>query len=154
MKKIDVAQTLSILANLGVIAGIIFLGFELRQNNTLMASQSRANQTEQVLALQSEVFLNADLAEIIYKASMSEPRTGADQLRLLALQPKMILGMQFQFEELRNGTLDRVNVAAWRAIYRGEFATVPVPIDKGWDDLKDVLRPEFREFFEANVLAE
>jgi hypothetical protein len=128
MKKIDVAQTLSILANLGVIAGIIFLGFELRQNNTLMASQSRANQTEQVLALQSEVFLNADLA--------------------------MILGMQFQFEELRNGTLDRVNVAAWRAIYRGEFATVPVPIDKGWDDLKDVLRPEFREFFEANVLAE
>jgi hypothetical protein len=42
MKKLDVAQILSILANLGVIAGIVFLGFELRQDNTLMASQSRA----------------------------------------------------------------------------------------------------------------
>jgi len=32
MKKIDFGQTISILANVGVIAGIFFLGVELRQN--------------------------------------------------------------------------------------------------------------------------
>jgi len=32
MKKIDLGQTITILANIGVIAGIVFLGYELRQN--------------------------------------------------------------------------------------------------------------------------
>ena len=32
MKKIDLGQTLNTLANVGVIAGIVFLGVELRQN--------------------------------------------------------------------------------------------------------------------------
>ena len=41
MKKIDLGQTISILANVGVIAGIVFLGFELRQNNALMAADAR-----------------------------------------------------------------------------------------------------------------
>ncbi len=33
MKKLDLGQTITILANVGVIAGIVFLGYELRQNN-------------------------------------------------------------------------------------------------------------------------
>lgn len=152
MKNIDLVQMLSILANMGVIAGIIFLGLELRQNNTLMASQSRTNQTQQVLALQSEIMLNADLAEIIYKADAGEPLMGAERLRLDALQQKILLGMQFQFEEQQNGTLDRINLAAWRAIYRGENTTFRVPLEKSWADLKDVLRPKFREYFETNVV--
>jgi hypothetical protein len=154
MKKINLGQAINTLANLGVIAGIIFLGFELQQNNTLMASQSRANQTEQVLTLQSEVFLNADLAEIIYKASTGEPITGTEKLRLDAMQQKLILGMQFQFEEFLNGALDRVNVPAWRAIYRGRNTSFRVPLEKAWADLKGALRPEFVEFFEVNVVAE
>ena len=32
MKKLDLGQTLSILANIGVILGIVFLAYELRQN--------------------------------------------------------------------------------------------------------------------------
>jgi len=42
MKKIELGQTISILANLGVIAGIVFLGLELQQNNTLLNAQIRA----------------------------------------------------------------------------------------------------------------
>ena len=40
MKKIDIGQTITILANVGVIAGIVFLAFELRQNNSLLAAQA------------------------------------------------------------------------------------------------------------------
>ena len=40
MKKLDLGQTVSILANLGVIAGIVFLGIEIRQNNYLLETQS------------------------------------------------------------------------------------------------------------------
>jgi hypothetical protein len=33
VKKIGLGQTISVLANIGVIAGIVFLGIELQQNN-------------------------------------------------------------------------------------------------------------------------
>ena len=47
MKKIDLGRTIGILANLGVIAGIIFLGVELRQNNELMEAEARRARFEQ-----------------------------------------------------------------------------------------------------------
>ena len=40
MKKIDLGQTIQTVANLGVIAGIVFLAFELRQNNEQLEMQS------------------------------------------------------------------------------------------------------------------
>ena len=41
MKKIDLGQTLGILANLGVIAGIVFLAVELRQNTESLDESRR-----------------------------------------------------------------------------------------------------------------
>jgi len=41
LKKIELGQTITILANFGVIAGIVFLGIELQQNNDLMEAQAR-----------------------------------------------------------------------------------------------------------------
>lgn len=40
MKKIDLGQAVGILANIGVIAGIIFLVFELQQNNKLLRAEA------------------------------------------------------------------------------------------------------------------
>ena len=40
MKKIDVGRTINTLANLGVIGGIVFLAFEIRQNTATMQSSS------------------------------------------------------------------------------------------------------------------
>jgi len=37
MKKIDLSQTMTLFVNVGVIIGIIFLAFELRQNNQHLA---------------------------------------------------------------------------------------------------------------------
>ena len=36
MKKIDLGQSITMLANIGVIAGIVFLAVELQQNNELL----------------------------------------------------------------------------------------------------------------------
>jgi hypothetical protein len=152
MKKIDLGQTIGILANLGVIAGIVFLALEIRQNNTLMTSQSRANQSDQVLSFQADVYSDAGLSEILIKADAGESLSDAEQLRLDAFQQRVLLGMQFQFEEFQNGALDRVNLAAWRAIYRGDNTTMRVPLDRAWRDLKDSLRPEFADYFQRNVV--
>jgi hypothetical protein len=41
LKKIDLGQTIMILANVGEIAGIVFLAFELQQNNEALDLQAR-----------------------------------------------------------------------------------------------------------------
>ena len=41
MKKLDPGQVITIVANIGVIAGIVFLVVELRQNNQLMETEAR-----------------------------------------------------------------------------------------------------------------
>jgi hypothetical protein len=38
LKKIDLRHAIGLLAKLGVIAGIVFLGLELRQNNELVVT--------------------------------------------------------------------------------------------------------------------
>ena len=40
LKKLDLGQSIGILANVGVIAGIVFLGLELRQHNELMEAEA------------------------------------------------------------------------------------------------------------------
>jgi len=43
MKKIDLGQTLTILANVGVIGGILFLAFEFRQSQSIALSEMDAS---------------------------------------------------------------------------------------------------------------
>ena len=49
MKKLDIGQAVSILANVGVIAGIIILAFELDQNSDLVAAQTRNTMSQSVI---------------------------------------------------------------------------------------------------------
>ena len=42
MKKIDLAQSITVLANLGVNAGIVFLALEVRQGNELLQAEASA----------------------------------------------------------------------------------------------------------------
>jgi hypothetical protein len=51
LKKFDLGQTISIVANLGVIAGIVFLGYEIQQNNTLMRAQTRSDIARDITGL-------------------------------------------------------------------------------------------------------
>ncbi len=84
MKKLDLGQTITILANVGVIAGIVFLGMELRQNNELMAADARFN----LLSARTESFtiqaVESDLAAILIKDRNREPLTEVEDFRIQA----------------------------------------------------------------------
>jgi hypothetical protein len=41
MKKIDFGQTVSVVANIGVVIGIVLLVYELNQNRQMTAAQTR-----------------------------------------------------------------------------------------------------------------
>jgi len=65
MKKIDFDRTISLLANVGVIAGIVFLGFELRQNTNAIRGATVQAIADQSYDSSMRVAENAELRAAI-----------------------------------------------------------------------------------------
>jgi hypothetical protein len=67
MKNIDVGQTIAILANLGVLVGIVFLAIEIRQANvqTLLVNQTAV--VGQTVGLQMSIANDADSSSLYFR---------------------------------------------------------------------------------------
>ena len=81
MKKIDLGQTITILANLGVIGGILLLAYELRQNNAFMGAQARFNRLSINVDQYSSRIVDAGLTEVHLKARQGERLSPVEQER-------------------------------------------------------------------------
>ena len=146
MKKLDVGQTVSILANLGIIAGIVFLAFEIAQNNDLLASQSRANLFEMRATMQRDFFVNAGgIADLIYKEQEGEELTDGELRRLVARRAFVLLNFEMMYEE--EPLIEPSLMYHWR----GYFDTDPGLLD-AWHDMKEFQDPAFVEWMEENVV--
>lgn len=149
MKKIDLAQSITILANVGVIAGIVFLGVELRQNNALMDVSVRDARNQRIYDFSSEVYSVPGLAEAIQKSLNGEPLTDVEDLKLFARNLRLLRGFEAQYAENIQGT-GFIDAETWK-IYFNEGGSRNPPIYKDWDEIKIVLSPGFVQFIEENV---
>ena len=143
MKKIDLGQTITILANVGVIAGIVFLAVELRQNNTLMAAQARFNQLS--AQVESHIILaeNPDLAWALVRANNNEELTPEEEASLQYYVRSVFTKMQWTYGEIPENArpLER-----WRKIsaepYRRRF----------WTANKGEFNQDFVAWMDENVI--
>ncbi len=70
MDKDQLNRWLSLAANLGVLAGIILLVFELEQNREIMRAQTRNEVSAQVVGLLSQVATDSELSGLLYRAEI------------------------------------------------------------------------------------
>ncbi len=98
MKKLDIGQTLGILANVGVIAGIVFLGFELRQNNSFLAAQARSQLTANRISA-NEMELVPENLSVINKAQNGEELTQEETLRLRFIGTGIFVRWEAEYKE-------------------------------------------------------
>ncbi len=143
MKKIDLGQTITILANVGVIAGIVFLGVELRQNNELMAADARFNRLN--IATESMTILaeNPDLAEFLLKANAGEVLAPNEQARLDYYLVRTFFNMEWTYNEVPESVYP---IARWRAVMNEPARR------RSWEAHEAELSKAFVEFVEENVL--
>ena len=71
MKKIDLSQSVAIIANLGVIAGLVFLGYEMRLNTAQMRADAGYSINEAVDDLNSSVYQDREFAVLLKQAEQS-----------------------------------------------------------------------------------
>ena len=86
MKKIDLGQMITILGNVGVIAGIVFLGLELRQSNEQSRLQAEGEADVRRNAVLELVIENPDLIELLAKDEANLTQSERDRLILLGLE--------------------------------------------------------------------
>ena len=153
MKKIDLGQTISILANVGVIAGIVFLGYELRQNNQLLEAAQRESRSQRLLSLTADLYGSSDLSDILVRARSGEPISEAERLRVHSLQMRSFRGFEAQYREYVAGTTEFLPLEVFRNVFfRGGLYGVPMA--EGWEASKPFFSEDFVQFMEERIIAQ
>jgi len=148
LKKLGLGQSIGILANIGVIAGIVFLGVELRQNNELMAAEARFNRV--MLSNEGWRILaeNGDLTELRVRAWNSEALTEAEQVRVDAAAMRVLVNLEWMYRELPPESSERDYL---RDQLRNSFSLGPTT-GRVWEQRKAGFDRGFVRFVEENIV--
>jgi len=148
LKKLDLGQTISVLANLGVIGGILLLAYELRQNNSLMEAEARFNRMSMAVNAWYFNTENVDLAELRERARNNEPLDGAEQRRVDGGMMALFVMLEWTFRELGS---DSSAINQVREVQRYNFST-DVSYSRVWEARKQSFDPLFVEWMQENVI--
>jgi hypothetical protein len=150
MKKIDLGQTIGILANLGVIAGIGFLAVELQQNNRLLGAQARTARTAVAIDSADTRVSNTELRRALMKDERGEPMSEDEEYLLGIWYWGILVRLQYVYGEYREGLIEKddIPVGDWK-----EFFFDGGLMGELWKETAEThFRPDFVEFMEREVI--
>lgn len=105
MKKIDLGQTINTFANIGVIAGIVFLAFELQQNQTVGRAATRNEITAAHMQL-NQFQSTQELAAIVFRSDRDEPLSAEEAWQLRQWLSNWLLFWENVGYQYRSGLYD------------------------------------------------
>ena len=151
MKKLDLGQAIQIVANLGVVAGIVFLAIEVQQATNAVKSSTLQAIAQQSYETSMTIAQSADL-RAVQRAARGGQDVSEDQGdQLDALYLALIRLQQNRFQQLRLGVLDDDTVfevggtgPGYRTPYFREF----------WSERRSQYSEEFQDFMDQRVLTE
>lgn len=151
MKKIDLGQAVSILANVGVLAGILFLATEIQQNNRLLRAQSSYNMLQNRMDVRSQTWQDPGIAELIRKERAGEQLSELDEVRILARSEESLLMYEWEYHQYLDGNLAQLPTDR----YRSNMSAREL-MRRAYEGLKDTggLSPEFIRWMESEILVE
>ena len=130
-------------ANLGVIAGIIFLAVEIAQNNELLAAQDRFNRLTVSQHPGTMTVADPELRRILLKAPIEQLDLN-EQIAFSAFWDQVFTGWQWTFNELE---FDELPIERFRDRFNRSSSTLPT-----WNATKFQYEKEFVEFVEEFIV--
>ncbi len=98
MKRIDLANSLHALANLGVIIGIAFLVVELSQNNELLELEAKTTMVDNLQVGWQNIASDPELVELFLKDRKDEPLTESEEFRLNAYWMGFLIRLEWEYQ--------------------------------------------------------
>jgi len=144
MKKVDLGQSLQILANIGVFIGVLLLVYELRQN-TLVTKFAAANTYASEFG-DLELFIvgTPGFAELVLRANQGDKLTDADELRMTVFYRRALRDWQNMHYQYLSGVLEE---ALWAPQLQGIAGIIQSSkgLQEHWRREKDTLSAAFNE---------
>lgn len=150
---VDLGQIATIGANVGVIAGLVFLAMEIRQNNKFLAAQARYSLRQYRSDIADSLML-PHVMEATHKWARGEEISQEEKSTGLMVAIKIMELWEWQYGEYAAGMLERgeLPVGAWCLWFHDE-GPFPVPVREVYEMRKSVLNAGFVQFFEEHVVA-
>jgi hypothetical protein len=151
MKRPELGQIIQILANVGVIGGILFLAVEIGQNNDELTSQARFNYYANRIAEYRMVVENPEMIDVMVRAGADETLTPEDTMLIRNRAMSLLTSWEYEFGEFQRGrlTADEFNAPAKQWVYH----VLPV-IPQFWTEYREFAPQPFREFMEREIVPE
>ena len=141
MKKFEIGQTIQMLANVGVLAGIVFLALEIRQNSNVVQAQSRAQIASDAADHLMRRAENPQLTEISIRANRGGELTEVEQSQLgTSLQSRVRRWENIHYQ-YRQGLYSEEEYVGNRNAWRGLLSNPSAR--QHWERNRDSLSPEF-----------
>ena len=150
---VDVGQVVALVANIGVIAGLVFLAMEIRQNNKFLAAQARYSLRQYRSDIADSLML-PHVIDATHKWARGEVITPEEKSTGLMVAIKILELWEWQFGEHAAGMLQKeeLPIGAWRLWFHDQ-GPFPVPVREIYDKRKAVLNTDFVRFFEEHVVS-
>ena len=144
-------ETAEVLGVIGVIATLIFVALEIRQNTSAVRSATVQAISEQSFDVNMRLAEEPDLLVLMRKADNQEPLTDSERDRLFTLWNAILRLNQNRFQQFRLGVLDDTTifeVGGRNSSYQGSSFT------EYWAATKQNHSVEFQRFVEDCVISE
>ena len=148
MKKVDLGQTISILANLGVIASLIFVGIQVQQGATATRSATVLQLKDSWVQLNLAAATSVELAEAFQSVDSLGWNDADYRARALvgAFYRTLMHNWSNAYYQYRNGTLDEEQ---WAPHLREAKETMRAPgMRELWSDWGIVYDDSFRDLMD------
>jgi hypothetical protein len=153
MKKIDIGETMELVANLSVIAGLVFLGFQVRQNTAAVQAQTLQSLVEASATYLEDLARDSESQMIVGKlASKPDEVTPADAMRVSLLIRAQFIRYQSAYLRWQKGSLSEAGWIAYKKTVCGSGSELSNPWAmaqaQNWLVLRTDLLEEFRDYTE------
>jgi len=126
-----------------VIASLLLVAFEIRQNNELMGAQDRYNRLTALTSNLESIFSNTNLAEVITKDPNQITESEEVALRMYHLQTNYI--REWTFLEL---PAEELPIELWRFSFQNSERR------NSWQETKNQFDREFVKFVEEQIIGQ
>ena len=134
-----------LLGALGVIATLVYLSFQIRQNTSAMRGQSDMEYTREFIAWTTRQTGNEELQKIWFKAVNKQPMTRAENLTFLFMLTEWVHLADGCFRRYQHGLMTEETFE--KTIADGLLSYFDIEIFAAWwDSERALLTPGFREY--------
>jgi len=139
---------LTLVANIGVLAGIIFLAYELQQNTVATQLEAASNFNASFSEIELFIAGNPEFAELLARGREGEEFTGVDQLRLTVFYNQILRQWQFTHFQYLSDAVDEDNWQAQRA-FMVEIISSDLGLLNHWRNFKHQYSSAFNNVLES-----